>query len=358
MEHPLAWKTFLAAIESDRLYREMTLREALTAFQMIQRNMQILSIDPPQTDVVHCSLAWFPALLAICAKMEHGSPVLITEHGVAFRELLLYYNAYLTDEPANIFWKQLSKNLVSTIYWAADVIGPVCYANAKWELELGADPSKVHVIYNGVDINKFKPMKVPKNDKPIVACIGRVDIFKDIINLIQAINLVKAEIPEIECRIYGSSTDLEYSIRCIDAVRDLGLEDTVKFIGRIKDPETAYNAADVVVISSITEGFPFAIIEAMACGRGIVATDVGGIREALQGCGIMVRSNHPRELASAIISLLRNPQLREQLGAAAVSKVRDGFTLEQSINQYRKQYERLIALRAGSRISAIGVEAS
>jgi len=343
LEHPLAWEIFLEQLERDPLYREMTMKEALTAFQIIQRNMQILSLEIPKVDLVHCSLAWFPAMIAISAKMEHGCPIIITEHGVAFRELLLYYNAYLRDEPSNIFWKLFSANVVRAVYSMADVIAPVCYANAKWEEHLGVDTSKIKVIYNGVDTSKFHPIDVKREDtRPTVACIGRVDVFKDIVNLIQSIRHVKNSVPDVQCLIYGASTDLEYSLRCINMVSTLGLQDNVRFMGKVKDPEIAYNSADVVVISSITEGFPFAIIEAMACGKGIVATDVGGIREALEGCGLLVRSSHPQELANAIVRLLQDEKMRSKLGVAALDRVQEGFTIEQSLGQYREQYERLI----------------
>lgn len=344
LEHTLAWETFLDQLERDPLYREMTMREALTAFQIIQRNMQILSLEIPRVDLVHCSLAWFPAMIAVSAKMEHGCPIIVTEHGVAFRELLLYYNAYLRDEPSNIFWKLFSVNVVRTVYSMADVVAPVCYANAKWEESLGAEPSKIKIIYNGVDTSKFRPIDVKRQDsRPTVACIGRVDVFKDIVNLIQSIRYVKDRVPDIQCLIYGASTDLEYSLRCINMVSTLGLQDNIRFMGKVKDPEIAYNAADVVVISSITEGFPFAIIEAMACGKGIVATDVGGIREALEGCGLLVRSSHPQELANALLQLLHDEKLRSKLGAAALKRVQEGFTIEQSLGSYREQYERLTA---------------
>jgi glycosyltransferase involved in cell wall biosynthesis len=121
------------------------------------------------------------------------------------------------------------------------------------------------------------------------------------------------------------------------------MENTIQFMGKVKNPEVAYNASDVVVISSITEGFPFAIIEAMACGKGIVATDVGGIREALDGCGLLVRSSHPQELSSAIIELLGNKKLRDDLGAKALKKAHERFTLEKSLLHYREQYEALLA---------------
>jgi glycosyltransferase involved in cell wall biosynthesis len=304
--------------------------------------MQILSLEIPKVDLVHCSLAWFPAMIAVSAKIEHGCPIIITEHGVAFRELLLYYNAYLRDEPSNIFWKLFSANVVRTVYSMADVIAPVCYANARWEESLGVEPSKIKVIYNGVDTAKFRPIEVKRQDaRPTVACIGRVDVFKDIVNLIQSIRYVKDVVPDIQCLIYGASTDLEYSLRCINMVSTLGLQDNIRFMGKVKDPEIAYNSADAIVISSITEGFPFAIIEAMACGKGIVATDVGGINEALEGCGLLVRSSHPQELANALIQLLQDEKLRSKLGAAALKRVQEGFTIEQSLGGYRKQYDRL-----------------
>ncbi|MCI0558379.1 MAG: GT4 family glycosyltransferase PelF [Nitrososphaera sp.] len=356
LEHRLAWETFLALLEGDPLYREMTMQDALTAFQIIQRNMQVLSLKIPRVDLVHCSLAWFPAMIAISAKMEHGCPIMITEHGVAFRELLLYYNAYLRDEPSNIFWKLFSANVVRAVYFMADVISPVCYANAKWEESLGVEPYKIKVIYNGVDTNKFKPLLVAGHSRPTLACIGRVDIFKDIVNLIQSLRYVKTIVPDVQCLIYGASTDLEYSLRCIKMVDALGLQDNIRFMGKIGDPEVAYNTADVIVISSITEGFPFAIIEAMACGKGIVATDVGGVREALEGCGMLVRSSHPQELAGAIIKLLQDERLRSALGAAALKKARDGFTLEKSLSQYREQYEVLTGQRGAPVVSASGVK--
>jgi glycosyltransferase involved in cell wall biosynthesis len=339
LEHTESWKTFASKLERDPLYREMTLKEALTAFQIIQRNMQVLSLRVPRADIVHCSLAWLPATIAISAKLEHGSPILITEHGVAFRELLLYYNAYLSDEPSNIFWKMFSSNVVRAIYFMADIVAPVCYANARWEESLGVDRHKIKVIYNGVDTEKFRPLEVERDARPTVVCIGRVDVFKDIVNLIQSIRHVKQSIPNISCLIYGASTDLEYSLRCINLVSALNLQENITFMGKVKNPEIAYNAADVVVISSITEGFPFAIIEAMACGKGIVATDVGGIREALEGCGILVRSSHPQELANAIVRLLLHPELRSELGAKSLKKIHERFTLEKSLQLYREQYE-------------------
>ncbi len=345
LEHYLTWETFLEQITKDPLYRHMEIKSVLTAFQVIQRNMQLLSIQVPKVDLIHCSLAWLPSLIAVFAKEESNCPVVVTEHGVAFRELLLYYNGYLYDEPSKIFWKVFSRNVVRTIYSIADVITPVCHANVMWAKSLGADPSKIRVIYNGVNVKKFRPMKVKREtDKPTVVCLARIDPIKDIICLIQAIRYVKEQIPNVQCLIYGTSTDLTYSWRCIDMVKNLELDNHVKFMGGTKEPEKAYNLADVVVISSISEGFPFAAIEAMACAKAIVASDVGGVREALEGCGMLVRSRRPYELAQAIVSLFKDKKLRNELEAAAVKKVREQFTAEQSVGEIRKLYDETINL--------------
>ena len=345
-----SWDLFVNQIKKDRLYGEVSLKDAHFVFQIIQRIIQILSINIPKVDIIHCSLAWFPAIVAVFAKKESNCPVMVTEHGVAFRDLLLYHSSYLYDGPSNILWKFFSSNIIRTIYSIADIITPVCYANAKWEENLGADPSKINVLYNGINTQKYRPMEISREKsitiiapRPTVVYVGRVEILKDVMNLIQSIKYAKEQISDIMCLIYGISTDLDYSMQCIDLVKSLELEENIKFRGNTREPEKVYNAADVIVLSSIAEGFPYSIIEAMACKKAIVSTDVGGIREALGGCGLLVRSRHPHGLANAIVKVLTDKDLRNELGAAAAKRVSENFTVEQSIVQYRKKYNDLIS---------------
>ncbi|HXQ93445.1 MAG TPA: GT4 family glycosyltransferase PelF [Nitrososphaerales archaeon] len=346
LEDLSTWETFFECIEADPVYKHMSMKSALSAFQMIQRNVQLLSVDVPKVDIIHCSLVWLPSLLGIVGKSENNCPLILTEHGVAFRELLLYYSAYLFDEPSKVFAKILSQNIVKALYSKADFIAPVCSANAVWEKMLGADESKIRIIYNGVDTQKFRPLPLPKPPRnPVIVYVGRVDSFKDIVCLVSAINIAKNEIPSLTCLIYGSSTDLEYSEKCVKVVNQLGLQDSIQFMGPINQPEKAYNLGDIVVSSSITEGFPFSVIEAMSCGKAVVATDVGGVREALDGCGILVKSRRPAEIADAIVNLLRNEKFRNDLGMAAMKRARQSFTLEQSIQNYRKLYEEALQRR-------------
>ncbi len=344
-EHPMVWEAFLKQVQQDHLYSQMRLREVLGAYQFFQRGLQIISIEIPRVDLVHCSLAWFPSMAAVCVKKQHGTPIVVTEHGVAFREQLLYYNTQFQDDASKIFWKTLARNIITTVYAEADAIVPVCGANALWERMLGGEESKIRVIYNGIDTNKFRPMKAERGIvKPTVVSVARIDGFKDIPTLIRSINYVREKIPNVECLLYGGSIDLEYSFKCVNLVKALHLENNFKFMGSTKEPEKAYNSGDVVALTSIAEGFPFSVIEAMACGKAIVASDVGGVAEALEGCGILVRSRNPQDMANGIVELLLNKKLRTDLEVAAYKRAREKFSLETSIKQYRELYNDLIAL--------------
>jgi glycosyltransferase involved in cell wall biosynthesis len=348
LEHPATWEIFLDCLRKDPLYREMGIREALTAFRVMQRGLQMLSLELPRVDITHCSLAWLPSFMAIVVKREQGSPILITEHGVAYRELLLYYNAYLYDQPSKIFWKVFSRNVVRAIYEAADIIAPVCRANEVWEKTLGADPSKIRVVYNGIDTERFRPMDIPREERvPTVISVARVDPFKDITTLAYAIKYAKERIPNIRCLLYGDSNNLDYSRRCVSVVESLALGESFKFMGSTKEPEKAYNSGDLVVFSGITEGFPFSIIEAMACGKAIVATAVGGVPEALGECGLLVKSRQPRDLAKAVTRLLTDEKLRNQLGAASLKRAREQFSIGNSIQRISELYESLTSPEKG-----------
>ncbi len=340
-EHPSTWELFLGRVRADPMYREMTLREALVNYQVLQKSMQVLSVRLPKVDVVHSSLAWLPAFLGVTAKLEDGSALMLTEHGVAFRELLLYYNTFVYSETSKVFWTVFTRNVVRTIYNKADLIVPVCNANRTWEMKLGADPARIRVIYNGIEVEKFRPLEAQKSERPTIVSVARISIFKDIVALIQATSRVKQSIPNVRCLLFGDSTEPDYYEKCLNIVKRMKLEGSFYFMGGTREPERAYALADVVAFSSITEGFPFAVIEAMACGKAVVATDVGGVNEALSGCGLLVKSRDSNALAEAILRLMGDPQLRTELERNALLRARSEFGLGKTIAQYRQVYDEI-----------------
>lgn len=128
--------------------------------------------------------------------------------------------------------------------------------------------------------------------------------------------------------------------------KQLQLEDTVKFMGVTREPEKVFNSADIVVISSVTEGLPLTACEAMACGKPIVAADVGGTREAVLGCGTLVKSRNPHAMSEAIIALLRDEKLRKEYGEAGMKKSRAEFSVKKMVEEYAALYESLVTKKS------------
>ncbi|HEV2193880.1 MAG TPA: GT4 family glycosyltransferase PelF [Nitrosopumilaceae archaeon] len=343
LENPKTWEIFRERLSCDPIYKEMNLHDALEAFRAMQRSLQILSVNIPKVDLVQCSLAWFPALLGMIAKKKWGCPVVVSEHGVAFREVSLNYNIDFHDKYTRILVKTIAANVVKIVHSMADVVVAASRANTFWQQMLGVPSTKMKLIYNGIDTERFKPMDVPRlDDRPTLVSVARIEPFKDVICLIEAIKYVKEYEPNVRCLIYGESKTLDYATRCVNILKELQLEETIKFMGGTSEPEKVFNAADVVVISSITEGLPLTACESMACGKAVVASDVGGTREAVQGCGILVKSRNPHVMANAIITLLKDEKLRNDFGADAMKKSRAEFSVKKMVNEYSTLYESLI----------------
>ncbi|MDE1829669.1 MAG: GT4 family glycosyltransferase PelF [Thaumarchaeota archaeon] len=343
LENPKSWETFMERIKRDPIYKEMNLNDALRAFQFIQRSLQILSVRIPQVDLVQCSLAYFPALLGMIAKQKWGCPVVVSEHGVAFREATLNYNLDYYDKYSRILVKTVAANVVRVLHHMADVVVAASRANTFWQQMLGVPTTKMKLIYNGIDTERFIPIEIKREDKsPTLVSVGRLEPFKDIVCLLQAIKFVKEYEPNIKCLVYGESITLDYANRCAKMWKQLQLEDTVKFMGVTNEPEKVFNSADIVVISSVTEGLPLTACEAMSCGRPIVAADVGGTREAVQGCGMLVKSRNPYAMSEAIITLLKDEKLRKEYGKAGMIKSRAEFSVTKMVNEYAILYESLL----------------
>jgi glycosyltransferase involved in cell wall biosynthesis len=135
-----------------------------------------------------------------------------------------------------------------------------------------------------------------------------------------------------------------YRERCEALAAELGHGHAVTFEGRVEDIKDAYAAGNVVMLSSISEGFPFTLIEAMSCGRATVSTDVGGVREAVGDTGLVVPPRDPARMAAAALELLADRDRRRTMGEAARLRVIEQFTLRQTVDTFRSIYLELSAL--------------
>jgi glycosyltransferase involved in cell wall biosynthesis len=321
-----------------------TVMDALTCVDIIEHWLRPLLYPAPIADVTHAVTNGLAALVALGAKWTYGTPFLLTEHGVYLRERYLGLRSSAYPWPVKALLSSFQRLLCSTAYRAADLITPGNKYNHRWETRLGASADKIETVYNGVEPNDFPPAG-REPGIPTLSWAGRIDPIKDLETLLRAFALVTEEMPDARLRIFGGTPAVsrDYHARCEALAVELGVGDAVVFEGRVENIRDAYAAGNVVVLSSISEGFPYTLIEAMVSGRATVSTDVGGVAEAVADTGVVVPPREPAVMAQACLRLLRDELLRHRLGSAARERALALFTVDQAIDSFDGIYNGLAA---------------
>jgi glycosyltransferase involved in cell wall biosynthesis len=229
----------------------------------------------------------------------------------------------------------------------------VCRAAAEMISSMeGVKPDKITIIYNGIDLHE-----IPQVDNNVVEMlrkklnitstsfvIGNVAHFrpeKGHAFFLKAISRIKSIIPDVRVICIGSSDLLPIFER---EVKQNGLANNVFFTGYIENVFDYLAIMDITCLTPISnEGFSNALLEQMAMGKAIIATDVGGNREAIinSECGIIIPANDEQALSNAILELYNNPEHRQKLGQNAQVCVKSLFGLDKMIMQMEKLYTEL-----------------
>lgn len=338
------WDFYLEGLRKGRWIKLKdlpTLQEAMQTIGWLYRFMVVLNTPIPKVDVTHSSAAAFCGLPGVVAKLENRTPFLLTEHGVYLREQYLSIGRSNMSPFSKRFLLGLIRQVTAANYAYADVVAPVAAFNARWEQLLGVQQNRIRVIYNGVNPANFTPRPRPAGAPLTVVSVARIDPIKDIFTLLRTAVLVLGEMPEARFVVYGGVSVPSYYQKCLDLKAELGLDERFIFAGHVNDVPAAYASGDVVVLSSISEGFPYAVVEAMMSERAVVATDVGGTREACAGVGLLVPPKNPEEMAKALLKLLRDSELRHSLAQEARERALTYFTIQRNVTLYRQMYEQL-----------------
>jgi glycosyltransferase involved in cell wall biosynthesis len=320
----------------------MRVRDALEATELVEHLVLPLSARVPRA--VRCPPVsnGLPALLALGAKWRYGTPMVMSEHGVYLRERYLGFQTVTYRWPVKAVMLGFMRRLCRTAYQEADVIAPVNVFNRRWEIRHGADPDRVRTVYNGVNASSLPPAGTDP-DRPTIGWVGRVDPLKDLETLIRAVALVREQVPEVVLRLFGptpvGNEDYEETVRAL--VAGLGLTDHVRFEGPVRPVTAAYHASTVVALTSMSEGLPYTVMEAMMCGRATVSTDVGGVSEVAGTAGVVVPPRDPRAVADALVDLLTDDARRAELAGRARRRALDMFQLDTMLANFRGLYAEL-----------------
>ncbi|MFD4259427.1 DUF3492 domain-containing protein [Streptomyces sp. NPDC058534] len=349
-----------------RSAREARVPDLLTVAARLERALRPLSLDWYEddglgaVDLCHAASGGPAALPGLLARHFCDVPLLVTEYGVRLR------THYLTepDAPPSIrtLLAAFHGRLAAETYRRAAVITPGNTHARRWQERCGADRAKLRTVHPGMDAAPFAEAGESPEcaDPQTLVWVGRVEPAKDLVSLLHAFAEIRRAEPGARLRVVGTPSGPEgaaYLAHCEGLAAQLFPDeaDGPHAVGRnpVSFEETggpelpsradAYASAALVVLSSVVEGFPAGLVEAMFCGRATVSTDVGAVVEAIGGTGLVVPPRNPRALAEACVALLRDPERRERLGAAARARALELFTVEQNVAAFHGIYLEILS---------------
>jgi glycosyltransferase involved in cell wall biosynthesis len=310
------------------------LQNAIELYRLLLWVARTAASPTPECELVHVTAAGWAAIPALVHQRLHGTPMLLTEHGVYVREAYMSAARSGNASAARTVQTRVARALTRAAYASADVISPVTGAHRAWERALGVPEHRIRPIPNGVH--------TPETTSPLpgtltVVSVGRIDPLKDCETLLRVAAEVLTRVPEATFLHYGPVQPGEepYARRCVDLHRRLNLGHKFRFMGSTSDPSGAMRLADVVLMTSVSEGLPLSALEAMAEARPVVATSVGGIPMCLQGCGIVAPPAAVEDLAGAVVMLLEDLPLATMLGARGRSRVERDYDEQSFVQRYR-----------------------
>jgi len=343
-----AWRAWPPGTDDPGVSRPKVppLGDAALVTMWLEHMLRPLGAPVPESRLVHCASNGLAGLVGLAAAWTRGTPLVLSEHGVYLRERYLAYREVAYGWAVKSTLLRLTRALTEAVYQHAEVVAPGNLYNRRWQERGGVAPVLIRTVYNGVDPEEFAPVG-PEPEVPTLVFLGRIDPLKDIETLLRAFAIVHREMPEARLRIFGTPAPsrLDYLERCRRLSTELGLDGAATFEGRAEHARDAYAAGQVVVLSSISEGFPYSVLEAMSCGRPTVSTDVGGVAEAVGDAAVVVPPRDPEAFARACLDFLRDPEARARSAAASRARVLEHFTLGRSMTHLRDVYDAVLAGR-------------
>ncbi len=329
--------------------------------------MQAVNVEIPPAKVYHTACTGYAGLVGVLAKLKYNKPLILTEHGIYTKERKIEINqadwiekkersrVFIDQSQGTIkdLWLDNFYRLGRLTYDLSDIILTLYGGNEQLQIEYGADPDIIEVIPNGVQIEKFMPQReVVKSDPDTrrIGLVGRVVPIKDIKMFIKVCKIVLDAMPNVLFEVIGPmDEDEDYLKECEELCKLLGVEDTCVFTGpKNLIQENIYPQLDIMALTSISEGLPLTILEALCVGVPCVTTDVGACSELIDGrseedqslgiCGYIVPIGNAEEFAQACLKILRDPQLHAQMVTTGYKRIDTFYKQTDIVKRYKDLY--------------------
>ena len=215
----------------------------------------------------------------------------------------------------------------------------------------GLAPEKVVTIYNGVNFERFRTPCDPAirrrelgvaDDVVLAGCLARIEPAKDHGTLLQALALISNRLPKLHLVLIGGGSEEE---RLQRMAHELGIGERVHFVGFRTDAAEWLQSVDISVLSSVKEGLSNTVLESMAAGKAVIATDVGGNAEVIveNETGCLVPSRSPAELGAALARVAGSSDLMTAFGKAGRRRADGLFSVDSMVAQTERLYLDLVA---------------
>ena len=239
-----------------------------------------------------------------------------------------------------------------------DRILPVADHIRRQLLMTGLSGQRVITLYDAIDPRSFRVdqstdpacirQKLGLNDRSkAISAVGRLSVEKGHRYLLESANRVLEHFPETRFWIIGDGPERKW---LESLVTNLGLDDIVSFLGYRSEVASIMTASDVVVLTSLTEGCPNVLLEAMSLGKPVVATAVGGVPEIVrhEETGLLVPPKNPEAIAQALLRLLHNPAWAAHLGAQGRERALRHFHVDQLAQRLAQVYREVLQEHAST----------
>ena len=294
-------------------------------------------------DIIHAHFAYPEGFAGFLARNMMEVPFVLTLHG---------YD--ILTEPSINYGVRLARRydiMVRKVLAESDMIFAASKHVYKAAISAGCPKDHLLLLPNGVDVERFNPRLDRSLVRERLGVAGRPVVFtlrwhepkNGIEYLIRAVPHVLSEVPEAMFVIGSDGPLMDYHKSLAE---NLGVADQMLFVGRISrmDLPYYYAASDVFVIPSVVEAFGLVTVEAMACGKPVVGTNVGGIPEIIvDGAnGLLVEPKNPEKLAKNIVLLLENHELRKKMGQRGRKIAEEDFDVKKRVRKILSAYDRLL----------------
>ena len=316
--------------------------------QRVEEGLDLIPLAP--TNEMDLGAAW--RLSRLIKRLKPDIVHAHDPHGVAMSALALSMSTQLAKPPLvaarRVDFHLRGSSLSRWKYRQVDCFICVSEAIRRMLIADGVPEARTVVVNEGIDLERVDaapPAKLHEelwlpHHAPIVGNVAALVPHKGQRHLVEAAALVIRQVPDARFVIVGAG-ELRHSLE--RQVRERHLDKHVTLLGFRPDVLSLHKAFDVFVMSSVTEGLGTSLLDAMACGRPVVATSAGGIPEVVEDglTGFLVSPRDHEAMAAAIVRLLNDPALRRQMGEAGLLSVHERFSVERMVLDTLRVYQRV-----------------